>query len=61
MSCDAGHRCGSDLMFLWLWHRPAAAALIYPLAQELPYAPGTALNRKRKKHLLMELPCGTVD
>ena len=30
-------------------HRSAAAALIPPLAWELPYAPGAALKRKRKK------------
>ena len=34
---------------LWLWHRLAAAALIRPLAQELPYAVGVALKRKKKK------------
>ena len=27
-----------------LWHRPAATAPIRPLAQELPYAAGTALK-----------------
>ena len=38
MSCGVGHRCGSDLALLWLWCRPAPAALIQPLAWELPYA-----------------------
>ena len=33
---------------LWLWSRPAAAALIGPLAQDLPYNTGVAINRKRK-------------
>ena len=28
VSCGIGHRCGSDLTLLWLWHRPAATALI---------------------------------
>ena len=33
-----------------LWcSRPAAAALIWSLAWELPYAPGAALKRKKKK------------
>ena len=32
---------------LWLWHRPAAAALIRPLAWELPYAAGMALKSKK--------------
>ena len=34
---------------LWLWHRLAAAALIQPLAWELPYATGVALKRKKEK------------
>ena len=34
----------SNLAWLWLWHRPAAAALIHPLAWELPYAVGVALK-----------------
>ena len=33
----------------WLWCRSAAAALIQPLAWELPYAMGAALKRKKKK------------
>ena len=35
-------------MSLWLWCRPAAAALIWPLAWELPYATGAALKNKIK-------------
>ena len=31
-----GLRRGLDLALLWLWHRPAAAAPIGPLALELP-------------------------
>ena len=38
-------------MFLWLWHRPAAAALIQPLAWELPYAMDVALKRKKKREV----------
>ena len=37
---------------LWLWYRPAAAALIRPLAWELPYATGVAL--KGKKNIFKE-------
>ena len=37
MSCHVGHRCGLDLVLLWLWHRLAAIALIGSLAQEPPY------------------------
>ena len=33
-----GHRRSSDPVLLWLEHRPAAAALIRPLAWELPHA-----------------------
>ena len=40
---------GLDLALLWLWCRPAAEALIQPLAWEFPYATGTALKTKRKK------------
>ena len=45
MNCSAGRRLSSDLMLLWLWHRPAAVAPIYPLAWELPCAMGVALKR----------------
>ena len=41
-----------DLAFLWLWCRPAATALMRPLAWHPPYAVGVALKRqttKRKK------------
>ena len=30
----------------WLWRRPAAIALILPMAWELPYAAGVALKKK---------------
>ena len=46
-----GHRCGSDPALLWLWYRPAAAASVEHLSWELPYATGTALNRKKKFEL----------
>ena len=48
MSWSVGSRCGSDLVLLWLWHRPTATALIRPLAWEPPYAVGAALKRKKK-------------
>ena len=38
-----------DLTLLWLWCRPAAAALILPLAWELPFAVGMALKRPKKR------------
>ena len=33
-----------DLALLWLWRRPAAVALIQPLAWERPFATGAALK-----------------
>ena len=48
VSCGVGRRCGSDLALPWLWCRPASAALIRPLAWELPYASGAAIKEKRK-------------
>ena len=38
-----------NLVLLWLWCRPAAAAPIRPLAWEPPYAAGVALMREGKK------------
>ena len=49
MSCGVGRRYGSDLVFLWLWRRPAAIAPIRPLAWEPPYAAGVALKKEKKK------------
>ena len=36
-------------MLLWLWHTPAAAALIRPLAWEPPYVAGMALKKQNKQ------------
>ena len=49
MSCGVGHRCGLDLMLLWLWYRLAGVARIGPLAWEPPYATSEALKSKKKK------------
>ena len=49
MSCGVSLRCGSDLAWLWLWHRPAAAVPIRHLAWELPYAVSAALKRQKTK------------
>ena len=48
MSCGGGQRHGSDPLLLWLWCRPAATALIGPLAWEPPYAMGAALERQKR-------------
>ena len=42
---------GSDLMLLWLWCMLAVAALIQPLAWELPYAMGAALKSNKLKKI----------
>ena len=47
--CGVGRRLGLDPTWLWLWCRPAAVALIRPLAWETPYAVGAALKKKPKK------------
>ena len=39
-----------DLVLLWLWYRPAAAALIQHLAWELPYAAGAVPKSKKQKN-----------
>ena len=49
MSCGVGRRNGSDPPLLWLWCRPEATAPIRPLAGELPYATGVALEKTKKK------------
>ena len=49
MSCGVGHRCSSDLALQWLWCRPAATALIRPLAWQPPNAAGAALKRQKQK------------
>ena len=46
-SYNLGCRCNSDPVLPWLWHR--LAALIWPLAWELPYVAGVALKRPKKK------------
>ena len=48
MSCGVGHRHGSNPALPWLWCRPAATALIRPLALEPPDAESAALKTKKK-------------
>jgi len=54
VSCDVGHRCGSDPTFLWLWQRLQTTAPIGPLAWDPPCAMGAALKRQKdqKKNYL---------
>ena len=53
MSCVVGHRGGSDPSLLWLWHRPAATALIRPLAWEPPYVTGVALETAKRQKIII--------
>ena len=55
MNCGVGHRCGSDLVLLWLWRRLVATALIQPLAGEPSHAVGVTLKKDKKKVLRGEL------
>ena len=63
MSCDVGRRHSFYPELLWLWHRPAAAAWIGPLAWGPPYALGVALKRqkdqkkKKKKKKEKQIQC----
>ena len=47
VSCGVGGRQGSDPALLWLWRRPAATALIQPLAWKPPYATASALEKTK--------------
>ena len=49
MSCGVGCKHSSDPALRWLWHKPAAAAPIQPIAWELQYAVGAALKRQKRK------------
>ena len=49
MSCGVGRRHGLDPAWLWLWCRPAATALISPLAWEPLYAVGAALEKAKRQ------------
>ena len=50
VSCGVGGGHSLDPALLWLWCRLAAAALMMPpLAQELPYATLEALKEKKKE------------
>ena len=50
MSCGVGCSCSSDMVLLWLLHRPEATAPIRPLVWEPPYAAGVALKGQKTKN-----------
>ena len=53
MSYGVGHRHDLDPALLRLWRRPAAVALIRPLAWEHPYTMGAALENTKKKNVFL--------
>ena len=56
MSRSVGRRCCSDPALLWVWCRLAAAAPIRPLAWELLYAAGEALQSKKNQNQRKLIP-----
>ena len=54
LSCGVGHRCGKDLVLLWLWCRLETTTPTGPLAWEPPCASGVALKKKEKSNLPKE-------
>ena len=65
VSCGVGCRCSADPMLLWLWCQLAATALIRPLAWEIPYALGAALEKIKRQYTqkakFWEFPGGIVS
>jgi len=61
VGCGIGGRCSLDPELLWLWCRLTASAPIRSLAQEPPYATGTALKRQKKKKNLLHQASLTQD
>ena len=49
MTCGVGLRRNSEPALLGLWHRPGTIAPIRPLACELPYSTGAALERQQQQ------------
>ena len=49
VSCGVGRRCDLDPVLLWLWRRPAATALIRPLAWEPPICHRSGPRKGKKK------------
>ena len=61
VSCGVGHRCGSDLVLLWLWCRLVATADSTP-SLGLPYATCAALKRTEEEKESRKSMCkGTVQ
>ena len=43
-----GHRCGSDLEMLWLWHRPSSSSSDLTPSMGTSVCTGTALNKNKQ-------------
>ena len=56
-SSSIGHKCSWDLVFLWLWRRPAAVALIWHLAQGNSICPRYGHKKKKRKSILGHWCC----
>ena len=65
MTCGVGRRLNLDLVLLCLWSRPAAAALIQPLAWKPPYTksvlPLAHTPKKRLSSLFKSSPMAPVE
>ena len=48
VNCGVGLRGGSGPVLLWLWYRPATAALILPQPGNLHIPAGAAQKKKKK-------------
>ena len=46
---SVGHRLGSDPAWLWLWHRPAVAALVQPPSLGTSMCLGFGPKKRKKK------------
>ena len=53
-SCSVDCRCSLDLALLWLWHRPTAAAQIWPLADSTPSRHGPKKKKNKTKQYIWE-------
>ena len=52
----------SQMALLWLWQRLAAAASLQPVTQQLPYAAGAALKkRKGRKNGILPFSATWMD
>ena len=58
--CGVFHRGNSDLVWLWLWCGSAAAAPVWSLAWQLPYAVGVVLRRRKIEVIRVGKSCDYI-